>query len=71
MQKMNPGQHTFQNSKSRRELKALRAAKARRHFELLQEKRLLENHLADFWNLPFEKSRNCAPGSADPVDSKH
>ena len=56
MQKMNPNKHAFQSTKSRRESKALRRAKARRHFELLQEKRLLDDHLAEFWDPPNGKS---------------
>ena len=42
---------------SRQSLKRLRAAEARRRFELLQEQRLLQDHLADFWDTSLDRKR--------------
>ncbi len=44
-------------AQSRQNAKRLRAAEARRQFELLQEKRLLQDHLADFWDPGLDKKR--------------
>jgi len=46
--------HKLDRTQSRRIAKSLRAAEARRRFELLQEERMLKDHLADFWDTRFE-----------------
>lgn len=53
MQNTIPHKHKLDGTQSRSKAKSLRAAEARRRFELLQEERMLQDHLADFWDTRF------------------
>ena len=53
MQNTIPHKHKLDRTQSRPNDKSLRAAEARRRFELLQEERMLQEHLADFWDTRF------------------
>jgi len=55
MRKTTPHKQELDESQSRPNLKRLRAAEARYRFELLQEERMLQDHLADFWDVHPEK----------------
>jgi len=53
MQNTIPHKHKLDGTQSRSKAKSLRAAEARRRFEMLQEERMLQDHLADFWDTRF------------------
>ena len=57
MQKTTPHEQKLDKTQSRSNAKYLRAAEARRRFELLQEEHMLQDQLADFWDTRFEKDR--------------
>ena len=63
MQTTTPDKKTSVKSQSMKNLKRLRAAEARRRFELLQEQRLLRDHLADFWDTSLDKKDRHGAGS--------
>ena len=50
MQNTTTHKHELDRTQSRSKAKSLRAAEARRRFELLQEERMLQDQLADFWD---------------------
>ena len=56
MPKVTERKEPLDKRQSRSYLKRLRAAEARRRYELFQEECLLHNQLADFWDQRFEKS---------------
>mgnify|MGYP001822496135 CR=1 FL=1 len=55
MKSMTPEKAGRDKSQYRQTLKGLRAAEARLRFELLQEQRLLQNHVADFWDASLDR----------------
>ena len=54
MQNTTTQKHKPDTTQSRPNAKSLRAAEARRRFELLQEEHMLQDQLADFWDKRFE-----------------
>ncbi|MGB5276288.1 MAG: hypothetical protein WBO16_20110 [Gammaproteobacteria bacterium] len=55
MRKASPKKNEINKQKSNRDQKKLRAAEARYRYEIMQEERLLQDNLADFWDTRFEK----------------
>jgi|GEM_PF-3087730 len=61
MKNITPDQAGRDKPRYRQTPKGLRAAEARRQFELLEEQRLLQHHLADFWDSSLDKDGDDAP----------
>lgn len=58
MQNLPRRRYKLDKSATKRELKNLRAAEARYRYELLAEERELQQNLADFWDVSFDKIGN-------------
>jgi len=58
MQNISRRRYKLDKSATKRELKNLRVAEARYRYELLAEERELQQNLADFWDVSFDKALN-------------
>lgn len=67
MKSMTPEKAGRDKSQYRQTLKGLRAAEARLRFELLQEQRLLQNHVADFWDASLDRHSGNVAGRRKSV----
>ena len=67
MQNTIPHKHKLDRTQSRPNDKYLRAAEARRRFELIQEERMLQDQLADFWDTRSQNDWQQADAAPTPL----